>query len=34
MRLTAIIDAVLAWVPEGPVRHKIFSDNAMKLYFS
>ena len=28
------IDAVAAWVPEGPVRHKIFSDNAMKLYFS
>ena len=28
------IDAVLAWVPDGPVRHKIFSDNAMKLYFS
>ena len=28
------IDAVLAWVPEGPARCKIFSDNAMQLYFS
>jgi len=34
MRLMAIIDAVLARVPETPVRHRISSENAMKLYFS
>lgn len=28
------IDSVLAWVPEGPVRHKVFGENALKLYFS
>ena len=28
------IDAVQAWVPEGAVRQKIFSENALKLYFS
>ena len=28
------IDAVLAWVPEGPARDKIFGANAMKLYFA
>ena len=28
------IDAVLAWVPAGPVRHKVFGENALKLYFS
>lgn len=28
------IDAVLRWVPEGPVRHKIFGENAIKFYFS
>ena len=28
------IDAVQAWVPEGAMRHKIFSENALKLYFS
>jgi predicted TIM-barrel fold metal-dependent hydrolase len=28
------IDAVLAWVPEGPVRHQVFGGNALKLYFS
>ena len=27
------MDAVLVWVPEGPARHKIFSENAMQLYF-
>ena len=27
------IDAVNAWVPEGPVRHQIFGGNAMQLYF-
>lgn len=28
------IDAVLAWVPEGAARHKIFGENSIKLYFS
>lgn len=27
------IDAVLAWVPEGPARERIFSGNALALYF-
>jgi predicted TIM-barrel fold metal-dependent hydrolase len=27
------IDAVLAWVPEGPARERIFSENALALYF-
>jgi predicted TIM-barrel fold metal-dependent hydrolase len=28
------IDAVTAWVPEGALRHKIFAENALKLYFA
>lgn len=28
------IDDVLAWLPEGPARHKVFGENALKLYFS
>lgn len=28
------IDDVLAWVPEGPARNKVFAENALKLYFS
>jgi predicted TIM-barrel fold metal-dependent hydrolase len=28
------IDDVLAWLPEGPARDKVFHDNAMALYFS
>lgn len=28
------IDDVLAWLPEGPVRQKVFAENALALYFS
>lgn len=28
------IDAVLRWVPEGPARHQIFGENAIKFYFT
>lgn len=33
VRFQETIDAVLAWVPPGPAREKIFAGNALELYF-